>query len=635
MLSTINTNEGRRTKGGWLARILAAACTVAISLAGCGGGGAGGYGGDGGVGGASASKLTISLSKSQLQSGTVTDSVDITILAQNSSNQAVQGVAVALAADSGLLTVPTPSSTGSGGTLKATLTAGGDRSNRTIKITATAGTLSAVATVAVVGTTVTVQGPTSVGLSAAIPLTITVKDSASQPIGGAAVTITSSNGNTVPTGVTTDGAGVATASVMGVNAGTDIITIAAAGAIAQQTVAVSSSSTITFSVPQLEQNLSTSQTITLSYMRNGVAQAGKVVNVTTTRGVLSTTSVTTSGAGTATFSLLADTVGPVQITATSTDPADPISGSVRFETVSPTPGTFSIQANPSQIGTNPTGSTSQQSTILVIVRDGTSQAYPVKNALVEFRIKTDPSSGQVLSGSALTDSTGSATTIYVAGPNPSGTDQVEVEAVVSKSGITLAAQSVKLTVAQVSTFVRLGFDNTISKDATTHTYTKPYTAIVSDTAGNAVKDAVVTVRLKPVSYGKGFYTVPADKWAQTLTATCANEDLNFNGVLDPSIDFDENGNGTLEPGLPVTVSFPNGSRTDSTGLVVFNLVYPQNYGSWATFEIEARSSVSGTEGSARLTETLGVAAADVGNKDVSPPFVVSPYGVAAVCSNPN
>jgi hypothetical protein len=146
-----------------------------------------------------------------------------------------------------------------------------------------------------------------------------------------------------------------------------------------------------------------------------------------------------------------------------------------------------------------------------------------------------------------------------------------------------------------------------------------------------------------------------------MAAQCDNEDLNRNNVAETYADGwveDANGSYNLTPGRPaleprkadVAISFEGGvTRTNSIGQVVLVVEYPQDLGTWVEFNLLVAAGVSGTEGRANYQSFLPVPASAVNNKDVAPPFDVSPYGVQAsptttksyagvtytLCTNPN
>ena len=164
---------------------------------------------------------------------------------------------------------------------------------------------------------------------------------------------------------------------------------------------------------------------------------------------------------------------------------------------------------------------------------------------------------------------------------------------------------------------------------------------VTDATGAPAVGKAVTVSVWPEEYLKGSlaWDAAAKLWTYAGAPTrCPNEDLNRDGFLNAG--EDTNGNGTLEPGLPVTVIGPtSGSSatltTDSTGSATFKLQYGENFVPWVATRITARASVGGTESSAGMNYFLGGASEDFTNEKVAPAGVVSPYGTGTACTDPN
>lgn len=142
-------------------------------------------------------------------------------------------------------------------------------------------------------------------------------------------------------------------------------------------------------------------------------------------------------------------------------------------------------------------------------------------------------------------------------------------------------------------------------------------------------------------------TIP---WAAGIVSICDNEDLNRNGVSELFQDFissitipsnivpeDQNNSFNLSTGRPaldprkadVTISVEGNDTTDSNGIVVVKIEYPQNVGSWVNYNIlVAASGVAGTEGRANFSALLPVPASVVNNIKADPPFRLSPYGIS-------
>src|SRR5882762_8561026 len=146
--------------------------------------------------------------------------------------------------------------------------------------------------------------------------------------------------------------------------------------------------------------------------------------------------------------------------------------------------------------------------------------------------------------------------------------------------------------------IRLGTDNLVQSDPPL--YRKIWVAIVTDTAGRAVSGATVTFALRsgtasnPGGFLKGRYVQPGPSpalqvWTQSLSAVCANEDANFNAVLDAGEVPNANG-------LPDPPGLADGNPTgitDATGFAQATISYPKNYASWAQVTLEASTGGAG------------------------------------------
>jgi len=185
--------------------------------------------------------------------------------------------------------------------------------------------------------------------------------------------------------------------------------------------------------------------------------------------------------------------------------------------------------------------------------------------------------------------------------------------------------------------IRVGTDNLIQSDPPL--YRKIWVAIVTDTAGRAVQGATVTFALRsgtatnPGGFLKGRYVLPPPApapqlWTQSVSAICANEDANFNAVLDPGEDL--NGNGLLDPPGVSDVN-PTGV-TDASGFAQATISYPKNYASWAQVTLEASTGGAGAT-PATATFFLDGLASDYSDLTIAPPGDISPFGQSGSCAN--
>jgi hypothetical protein len=608
----------------------------------------------------SADSLELLVSSPQMDSDG-SEKVTLTALVRDINNNFVASVAVTFAATSGGIQV-TSGTTDASGRATAVLETAGDPTNRLIDLTALAGTLISANTVTVTGTTITLSGTNTLVLNQTTTLSILLRDSAGNGIPGRVISLSSDLGNTLsaPT-VTTNFAGQAEIEVTATVAGTDTIRATALGATGTLALLVSPA-TFAYTTPAsgAEVNLNTDQTVSVHFELDGVDQAGAVVNFTATRGTfVGATSGTTDAAGNTQVVLRSNNAGPAVITATCPDPNpttigdacdDEPSTQIEIEFIAITPTSLILQASPTSLGVNTGSSTSQQSIITAIVRD--TDGNLVKNMTVNFKL-TDVSGGSIFPASAVTDSFGRASTVYTAGAAPSAQDGVIIDAEVTGTvGCvptddipTGPCDRVVLTVAQRSLFVTLGTGNTIQA-LSDNLYGKPYSVLVTDANGNPITGAKVELNVSFIRYQKGFYTLFFDEfelcvgWGKFLTVSssstfpnadnadqaCDNEDINGNGILTPGEDI--NNNGTLQPGNVATA--PTSVTTDASGFAEFVVTYAKEF-TWVEIELEARTTVDGSEASSRARFFLPGLVTDFNNCDVTPPGVVSPYGVATTC----
>jgi hypothetical protein len=309
-----------------------------------------------------------------------------------------------------------------------------------------------------------------------------------------------------------------------------------------------------------------------------------------------------------------------------------------------------VQADKTTVSVFKENSLDSLATISAVVRDSANNL--VKNAKINFKLDVDPSGGTLSNSVATTDDGGLATVQYRAGTISSGQNAVKISATVTDvGGVPLRANvtsQMSLTVGAQSLFIRLGTDNKVESAPPLNA--KVWVAMVTDAAGNPVPNTTVQFRLRPTSvnaYRKGFYYffIPEDvnndgvispqegrtlaDWAQEIVATCQNEDLNFNGILDPNEDF--NSSGTLTPGNVASVN--RSAATDGSGVALARVTYAKDYASWASVTLQAAIQVAGTEYTQSVDFVLPGLAADYDDTAVSPPGLHSPFGVSANCSD--
>lgn len=594
---------------------------MAAALAACGGGDsedAFQTPGTGGGNNGAVTQIQLLTSSPQL-SADGSDSVTITALALNSLNQYVSGANVLFSADSGALAVTVPTTSEDSGAT-ATLTPGSDPSSRIITVRAQVGTISATVPVTVTGTRLTLDGPDAVGVSQSGTYTVTLTNASGTALSGRPVTVTSSRSNTLnPASLTTNGSGTATFNLTVANSGNDTLTVSALGETASKVVTVSADS-FAFVAPaaNAEVAINTPTPVTIRWTVNGVAQVGQNVNFATTRGAVNPASVLTNGQGEATVSLSSASAGGAVVSANS------LSGSATrpVEFVSTSAATLDLQPSLFTIGTGNT------STLTATVRDAAGNL--VKGKTVTFSLQ-DVTGGTLSTPTAVTDSQGSAKSVYTAGPVTSAANGVIITATVQ--GTPAATDTAALTVAGRQVFISIGTGNEI-EEFTTAQYRLEYALQVTDSTGNGVANVPLSVTVKSERYGKGVraYDDVAEAWGFGAGfSLCLDEDTNLNGVLDAGEDF--NTSGFLEAGNIATVT-PSNVTTDANGFATIYVVYPQEYAYWLSVRLTARTSVQGTEYERTARFTVPGSEDDFGSETSNPPGPVSPFGTQA-CNSPD
>lgn len=355
-------------------------------------------------------------------------------------------------------------------------------------------------------------------------------------------------------------------------------------------------------------------------------------------------------------------------------------GGVTLPVVVATVSASSLSAQPSSISPNSTGVTTNRSKLSAkFLSTGNAG---IQNMRVRFLIVPPAlGNGETISvgdATVYSDASGTAEADYVAGTRSSPTNGVNVRACYKESDFvasdftaeglcpSLKSVSATLTVAGSPLSISISDDNKMEKGLGEIAYVKKFLIQVNDSAGVAVKDALVSASVDITHYGKGTYggsyplgsaaptiddmtlafstgtltviregsspssltTAPSTYTSGTTTSTlnvwCVNEDANRNGFLDGG--EDRNADGLIQPRkAEIIVSYVNGNKTDQNGQMLVQITYGQNMGSWLSYTLKATTSVAGSEGNASKSYKTDVLEADVENGS----FRTPPFGTGA------
>lgn len=604
-----------------------------LTLAGCGGGDSNQLSGGGDTGGntdTGAKSLEVSASSRQL--GSSGDKpVTISAIAKDVNNNVLKDATVTFSVNNEA-TIDADSATAAGGVKTAALTPGLENpENRNVTVTVKSGTLVKTIDIAITGTTLVLDGPARVALNTPTTFTAKLKDSAGKALANETVTINSSLNNAITpvsgSGFVTDANGEVQFKINAAVSGTDTIAVAALGVSSSKSLEISGDN-FTITSMNAEIKVGATEAVSLKWTQNGVAQAGKTIKLAATRGI-TPLQIVTDAQGQATFSIMSTTAGGTVVTAT--DASTGLSTGLTREFVATTPAVLNTQVEKELI--TPESSTN----IISVVQD--SADNPVKNQVVVFNLE-DTVGGKLSSSTATTDSLGKATIGYTAGNATSAKDGVKITSYLrlTDPNATAIEDKVTLTVGGQALRIVLGEDEKISEEGMF--YKKSFGVIVTDSAGNPVKDKKLDFTLVPLQYAKGEIkpcgTLLANGTASTKpvfvqTAMCESEDRDLDGWLDAGEDL--NSSGRLEPTNAATVT--NSAITDNEGKVLATVVYPQSQALWSKVRLTARILVSGTEYIETTDFVLPVLASDIGSCEISPPNAVSPYGIDASCLTKN
>jgi Bacterial Ig-like domain (group 1) len=575
---------------------------------------------------ASAKPTSIELIASANEVGTGGEGVVIRAFVKDANNNALPSTPLSFSTSTGTLNLVS-AATDSGGAGSATLSSGSDKANREATVTVTSGTVSSALKLPIRGTKLTLSGPSSLILGNTAVFDVVVTDSKANVVPNVAVTGTSSLSNAVVAGAPrTDSAGQVRFTYTANNPGNDSLVFSGAGvAVSPNPALAVSGQDFTFLSPNASTAVAVNaaQVVQVRFRSAGVPQAGKQINFAATGGTLSTSSATTDAAGLASISLTSTSAGPITVQATVAGSAT--SATLPLVIVATTPSKLVLQASPTAVPPNLGGSTTNQSQLLAKVTDAASN--PVQGVTVNFTRVADPSGGNLLQASAVTDASGQALVAFQAGAQSTANNGVVISATVANAPT--VSDTTKLTVNQSALFIALGTGNVIA-NADPQTYSWDWVAYVTDANGIAVNGATLTIKAIPTGYYMGSLSWNGVTWSLTPTSKggttyfCRNEDANGNGILDTG--EDDNRDGVLWPGNVIAVT-PSNVQT-ANGRAKISLQYAESYAPWIVLRLTASATVAGTESKTSSEFLVAGNSEDFSSQTKPPASVVSPFGTA-------
>jgi hypothetical protein len=268
------------------------------------------------------------------------------------------------------------------------------------------------------------------------------------------------------------------------------------------------------------------------------------------------------------------------------------------------------------------GGNSSQATLTVNVRDASGNA--VGGAAVEYRLLNTTGSGESIEPpitySAATGNLGEAVATFTAGSrategpiylraNIAGEVCTGTYAMKYLDETNAKCKTISMTVAQTAVNISLGMSTEIAEVVDKTMYDWKGSVLIVNANGSPAANAIVSLNAFPKFYQNGSMAA-ASGCAVTPVAPgwLPNEDLNRNAVLDAGEDV--NSNGRISPPQATGGAITSTVTTDALGSAAFTLRYPKRSAAFIKTEITARVVVSGSEGTASMTEILRLSKPD-------------------------
>ena len=558
--------------------------------------------------------------------------IELIALVKDANNVLLDGIDVTFSANAGAsLQLENGGSfalTGVDGIARASLSTQNNQQNRSIEVTASTATFSQILEVQVVGTQINMNGSTSAILNDPVPLTISLVDSDGNGIANESVSLSASNGQLSDTSPVTSAEGQITVNYSSNVAGSDTVVAVALNSQSEFFIVVQEDDFSFIDASEdndaVEVELNTSTELTVQWLKNGSAFANGSVTLNSSRGEVDIATANTDSEGNVVFLIQSNNAGFASITATGLDEeGNEVNARTLVEFIATVADNIIVDGAPDSLA--PSG---QTSTISSVVRDPNGNL--VKGKVINF-VVDDVSGGTISPNQATTNRSGIASTVYTSNA-VSSFEAVKVYATVADTPT--VSNFTSLTVGDRAFDISIGTGRLIEAPQQS-SYSKEFSVFVTDPDSNPVPNALMTFSAPPVKFsdGGGFrkgswlYDVNNKLWLQDITATCANEDINGNGILD--VGEDSNNDGLLTPGN--VVSIPSSSTTDDNGQTLINILYAKQFGAWVDVDISVNAESAGSESSESQEFKLEVAAVDLGDETSPPPR--SPYGVSANCND--
>lgn len=576
-----------------------------------------------------------------------TDTATITALVTNDSNNTVADTEVSFRSTGGVLQ-NVSSTTDELGQATATLYLPQSFANEDILVTVVAGRYEGTVKVEASGSTLDVTGPENLMAGDTAQLVMRLTAGNGEPIANQAIGVTSVAGNSLtPAELITDHDGQVELSVGSENYSDTLHITALDGTVSasHDFYVVEDLLSFTNTSEGSELLVGSERLVTSNWTRLGQPVSGETVRFTITVGsIVAPSMIVTDAEGNASIRVSSNSAGPATLAVEAAAGGSPKT-EIGVEFVATVPQTIELSTSDSLVDV------SETSIVYALVAD--AMGNPVKNSEVIFS-SPDLKGGQLSPMTSMTNSAGIASVTFIAGENPTETNEIQIQANVIDTDIT---DTLALSVFKRALNIIMGSGNEISIKPLGTQYAMPLLVQVNDGSGTPMEDATVRMSVRPLAYGKGQLELvneaglnlteslaigeefDAKGWTYAEDVIeCPAEDLDGDRILDTlgALSEDTNNNGVLDPQDPASLTAIAGDyatlsggslQTDVNGSGHFELLYPASNAAWAYVEITARAEALGVEATATYTTLLAMPASAIDDVDIPPANVVSPYGV--------
>lgn len=504
-----------------------------------------------------------------------TSTAKLTVVTVDSSNNVVAGASVSVSTDAHSIFTPASSVTDAQGQYTGQIGIGTDKSDRQITATVTVNGITKTTAMKVIGSKITIQSvPATPSPGQATAATVTLVDSAGNPIAGVPIKF----GGTVPTltntTVTTDLSGVATQAFIAPGTA-GVYTINATGngvSSADYQLQVFSSVVPVATIP-----------------------AGAMPSLAASPNVLAVNAPgSTSNKSTLRFLFLDGSNQPIK------------NVRVRFQDI--TTGLAAVGASISSGTTTLYTDASGTVTAQYIAGQNSSPTNGVTvkacYSASNFAVGTCPASvttSLTVAGQALAVSIGDDNLL---GKGPGTYIKRFAVTVADSAGRAVAGAPVDISV-DLTHYAKGAYD---------------FPWVPSDLDWG--------LSLVPLSLTGAYPSIGAVPSLETGRSWCPNEDTNRNANVDPLENIngsvDSNGQPTLEPrksDLIVSYDDPSVTTTNASGILVIKVEYSQRFATWLAYKVRVTANVAGSQGMAeRLFVTQFVEGDQVNGSFLSPPY---------------